>query len=251
MSHTPPAPGASDKFLDHPFDLSIIPEDMEVNDALAQNQALEAVLLARKSDLDEDRCFFEQQPERKPLAYFQRIYEARNVAGAIKLLSKRCQVEYDLPAYRTPSDSKELSWKVERHFVDMMVCVGKEVGLGVVLPNQNVNSFYSVEMNFGKQGKRFRATNVKLGFNPSGRMLWIGYMPCGDNIWIAWKPKHCEEGEEEEKWTPSCLANKHYRITVMLFAFLLKKIGYLDIVVHNSYPDLSSDEDFLAATNLQ
>lgn len=224
---------------------------MEVSDSLAQSQAMEAVLFAGKRDLDEDRGFFEQRSERKPLAYFQGIYEARNIAAAIKLLSKRSQVDYDLPAYRTPSDSDEVSWKVERHFVDMMVCVGREIGLGVTLPNQNVDSFYSVDMDFSKQSKRFRAKNVKLGFNPSGRMLWIGKMPSGDDIWVAWKPKHCEDGEEEEKWTSSCLPNKHYRVSFMFFAFLLKKIGYRDIVVHDRYPDLSSDDDFLAATNLQ
>lgn len=63
MSHIIPA---SDNLLDHPFDLSIVPEDMGVNQgAIAQSQAMGAVLFAQKGDLDEDRCFFqEQQPDK-------------------------------------------------------------------------------------------------------------------------------------------------------------------------------------------
>jgi hypothetical protein len=186
----------------------------------------------------------------KPLSYFRRIYETKNVTVATRLLSRRCRVDYDDPESTTPSDSVDVQWKVERHFIDMMVCVAKDIGFGAVLPNQNVNSLYSIQLDFSKHGKCFRTKKVKLGFNPSGRMLWIGKIPSRDDIWIAWKPKN-DDKDEAEKWDSSCLSKRHYRIMFMLFAYLLKKAGYRDIVVHDCYPDLFDNEAFMGATNLQ
>lgn len=246
-------PAAAQAYLDHPFDLSLIPCDLEHDDALSQTVALKAVIKAQHADADEDASFFEQPVQSLSLGHFRRIYERNDSAAALKLMSRRVHVNFEGEDFVTPSDSGNISWSIDRHFIDMLVCVGKDLGLGAILPNENANSFYNVKLDFTKKGKAFKAKNVTLGFDPAGSMLWVGNMPSADDIWIAWIPRHSSNVHEQsmnDNMESTCLSERHYRITVMFFAFMLRKIVYRDIMVPNPYPDLSCDNAFRAATNL-
>ena len=236
--------------LDCPFDLSIVPGNMKVDDAPSQSIALEAVLLSQKADEDEDARFFEQPVLSTSLNYFKRIYERNDRVAAIKLLTRHLRVDFDKPEFVTPSNSQDITWNVERNFIDMLVFVGKDIGLGAMLPNQRVNSFYTVKVMFTQKKKEFKAKNIKLGFDPAGSMLWIGHMPSSDDIWIAWIPKTEVQPGKKKSSASTCLSERHYRITVMFFAFVLNKIAFRDIVVHDPYPDLSDELSFKSATNL-
>lgn len=236
--------------LEQPFDLGVIPDNLEAEDGLSQSVVLEAVLLAQKGDGEEDARFFEQPVVSASLKYLKGIYESKNTAAALKLLARRVRVDYNRPETVTATNSPNISWTVERHFIDMLVCVGNRIGLGAVLPNQTVNSFYAIKFDFSRKGKEFKAKNVKLGFDPSGSMLWVGNMPpSGDDIWIAWIPQEEEEGVEG-KGLSTCLSERHYRMAVMFFAYVLRKILFRDITVHDQYPDIASAQAFHAATNI-
>lgn len=231
-----------------PFDLSIVPNNLEADDSLSQSIALEAALFAQRPDSDEDARFFEQPVVSTSLHSFRRLYERNDAPNAIKQLTRRFRVDFNSPEFVTPSNSPHISWTVDRHFIDLLVCVGNDLGIGAILPNQSVNSFYSVKLDFSQKTKEFKAKNVKLGFDPSGSMLWIGYMPSADDIWIAWVPK--DDEEVRTSGGSSCLSERHYRIAVMFFAFVLSKIGYRDTAVHTTYPNLADANAFKAATNL-
>ena len=249
---TPPLPNdPSDSLIrDRPFDLSVVPANLQVDDAPSQSVALEAVLLAHKADEDEDACFFEQPVVSTSLNYFKRIYDRNDTVAATKLLTRRLRIDFDNPEFVTPPDSQNVSWNVERHFIDMLVFVGNDIGLGAMLPNQRVNSFYTIKVMFTHKNKEFKAKNIKLGFDPAHSMLWIGHMPSSDDIWIAWIPKTEQQPGTNKTGASTCLSQRHYRITVMFFAFVLNKIAFRDIVVHDPYPDLSDELSFKSATNL-
>lgn len=234
---------------DHPFDLSLIPNNLEATDALCQSIALEAAIFAQKADADEDARFFEQEVAFTSLKYFRDLYDRNDTAAATKLLTHRVRVNFDDGEFITPSNSPNVSWSVDRHFVDMLVFVGKGIGIGAILPNQTVNGFYSITMDFNHQAKEFKAKKVKLGFRSAGSMLWIGKMPSTDDIWIAWIPKS-DKHDQDNGGSSSCLSERHYRITVMFFAFVVSQIGYRDTIIHTPYPDLENANDFKQASNL-
>lgn len=235
--------------LPHPFDLSVIPENLEVDDPLPQSVAQDAVLSMQLGDVDESARFYAQTPTFSTLGSLRRIYERTDKAKASSLLSSRHRVQYDHSDYVTPSNSDNVRWSVDRHYIDMLVCVGRDIGLGAIIPNQVMNSLYSIQLNFRHRSKEFRAKHNRLGFDPTGCMLWIGNMPSSsDDIWIAWAQ---ENSDEEDNTIPSntCLSEQHYRIGIMFFAFVLSKCGYRDVVVHNQYPDISTLDAVNEATN--
>ncbi len=235
--------------LPHPFDLSIVPENLQVEDALPQSAVQDAVFSAQLGDVDESALFYAQTAAPISLGYLRCVFERGEKAKAYSLLLSRHRIQYDHPTYITPPDSLDVSWSVDRHYVDMLLCVGRDIGLGAIVPNQSANSLYSIQIDFRHRFKEFRAKHNRLGFNPTGSMLWIGKMPSADDVWIAWVP---EDRDEEDEVTPSstCLSERHYRIILMFFAFVLNKCGHRDIVVHQKYPDISKHDAIKEATNL-
>jgi len=236
--------------LPHPFDLSIIPENLEVDDALPQSVVQDAVLSTQQGDVDESARFYAQTPSTRSLSYLRQVYEKKDKARASALLSSRHRIKYDHSDYVTPSDSLNVSWSVDRHYVDMLVCVGRDIGLGAIIPNQLINSLYSIQVDFRHRTKEFKAKHNRLGFDPTGSMLWIGKMPSSaDDIWITWVQENTANGDNVIP-SSTCLSEKHYRIIIMFFAYVLSKCGYRDIVVHNKYPDISRRDGVGEATNL-
>ncbi|KAF8326750.1 hypothetical protein F5887DRAFT_1084263 [Amanita rubescens] len=234
--------------LPHPFDLSIVPENLEVDDALPQSVVQDAVLCTQLGDVDESARFYAQTPTRRSLSYLRRVYETRDKAKASSLLSNRHRIQYDHPDYVTPPDSLNVSWSIDRHYVDMLVCVGRRIGLGAIIPNQVMNSLYSIQVDFRNRLKEFKAKHNRLGFNPTGCMLWIGKMPSADDVWIAWVQENSEE-EDNIASSTTCLSERHHRIVIMFFAFVLNKCGHRDIAVHEKYPDITKHSAVNEATN--
>lgn len=237
--------------LNAPFDLAVPPETLLVTDCPGQHAALQAVSCAPDSDTDESSKFFNEPQHSKSLNYFKQLYDNRQSHTARGLLTKRIRVEFRSPAYTTPSDSNTIAWDMNRHYLDMMVCVGKGLGLGALIPNQHANSMYEIHLEFKQRIRNFHTKYARLGFNPRGSMLWIGKTPSSEDIWIAWVPETVIDGEDEDiEEGNTSLAERHYRATVMFFAAMLSAIGYRDIIVSEQYPDLTSQEDFVNASNI-
>jgi hypothetical protein len=251
MSNDNERPAHGGNFLTEPFDLSHTPATMIVEQCPGQNTALLAVTFAPDSDTDEESRFNSQVHQTKSLGYFQRLYEGQRPNTAIDLLSKRTKIDYRSGNYTTESDSTEIAWDLNQHYLDMMVCVGSGLGLGAMIPNQSINSLYQLDLDFGHPVRTFTTKYVELGFNPKNSMLWIGKTPTSEDIWIAWVPTETIEDEEDvDEVKNTRLSEHHYRATVMFFATMLSRIGYRDIIVREMYPDLSSQTEFLAASNI-
>jgi hypothetical protein len=235
--------------LPHPFDLSIVPENLQAEDPLPQSVAQDAVLSAHLGDLEESARFYTQTPTLRSLNYLKRIYERNEKAKAYKLLSSRNRVQYDDLDYITPPDSLDVNWSTDRHYIDMLVCVGREMGLGAIIPNQQMNSLYAIQLDFRNKTKEFKAKHNRLGFDATGSLLWMGKMPSGDDAWIAFVPESYDLEEEDITLSSTRLSERHYRIALMFFAFVLSQCGYRDIVVHVRYPDLEMSNAISEATN--
>jgi hypothetical protein len=168
------------------------------------------------------------------------------------LLSKRMTVDYrSSDDFTTSKDAQNLAWDISQHYLDMMICVGAGLGLGPIIPNQEVNSLYQVDLDFSRRHRAFHAKYCKLGFCPKESMLWIGKTPSTEDIWVAWVPNdESDQNDEEEESGNTILSERHYRATVMFFAKMLSQIPYRDLFVEDDYPDLTDKHDFEMASNI-
>ena len=86
-------------------------------------------------------------------------------------------------------------------------------------------------------------------------MQWIGRSPGSEDVWLGWIPRASFVEGSEDVCVGTCsgntqLSTKHYRMTVMFLAHMLRHIGVQDIVVWDEYPDLDDEKVFENVTNL-
>jgi hypothetical protein len=102
--------------------------------------------------------------------------------------------------------------------------------------------------------RTFSAKFAKLGFDPTGAMLWVGRSPSAEDVWLAWAPTDSLSIDCEDVPPGTCrgstnLSTRHYRMSTMFMASMLKAIGYRDVAVTNPYPELDDEHNVHAATN--
>lgn len=237
-----------------PFNVTLPPENLMADDAPSQIQVLDAAILNRSSNKLKE-SFNLQVPTIKPLVYFQSIHDTRNKLTAIETLRKRYQVDVHGSKLVTSSTSPDLSWSVEQHYIDLFICVGAGLGFRPLIPLAR-NPNFEFTMQLKHPYRVFSAKFAKLGFDPANAMLWIGRSPSSEDVWIAWVPQgglaiDCPIVEPGTSSGPTPLNTKNYKVTVMMMAHMLKVIGYGDITVDQSYPELSDgNDDFTYATNV-
>ena len=84
-------------------------------------------------------------------------------------------------------------WDIPSHFIDMLVVVSRGIGLGTLLPNSGSDLDWEFKLDMSKNCFRdFTVARAKLGFNPSGRMLWVGTTTMSEDVWIALVPNTFE-----------------------------------------------------------
>ena len=237
--------------LDHPFDLAHAPPQLEESECPAlQSDLLEAAITS--SDFNplatsaED--FFNQQCTSRPLAYFRNIYETDNRQSAIDLLTKRNKINWVNSNYHISNKDTRLVWSNPNHYVDLLVCVARDIGLGILLPNERDHTF-TFEFDFTSPYRQFSAKFAKLGFDAKSSFLWVGRSTSHDDVFIAWAPinslttgvgEQVEVGLSTGKTT---LSQRHYRITVMFFAFVLNELGERGIWLVEPYPNIEEDNE--------
>ena len=93
----------------------------------------------------------------------------------------------------------------------MLVVVSRGIGLGTLLPNSGSDLDWEFKLDMSKNRFcDFTVARAKLGFNPSGRMLWVGTTTMSEDVWIALVPNTFETDaasmleELEDKGTKKC-----------------------------------------------
>jgi hypothetical protein len=244
----------ADSLLEVPFDVTLLPEKLQVQDAADQNLALQAALFAPPSDAHDTESFADQPRMSKPLRFFQRLYEQKQEHTAINMLSKRVEIDLRMSDMRVSPQSPDIAWNPDATFMDLRICVGNGLGLGAVLPNQNVDHNFEIRVNLKQAYRTFSPKFAKLGFDPTGCMLWIGRSPASEDVWLAWAPKvslptACEDVPAGTCTGSTQMSRRHHRMAAMFMALMLKRIAYRDVTVSNNYPDLERDETFDWPTN--
>jgi hypothetical protein len=163
-----------------PFDISLPAPTLRADDAPSQEVAHTAALCAATGGIDHGDKFNEAGVIRKPLGYFKCVYKTKNTGVALELIHKQTQGDLGSSDMVTGSDSSELSWNTDRHYIDLMICVPVGLGLAALLPNQaRLHNTLDLKQPY----RTFSAKFSKLGFDPTGTMLWIGRSHSSEDVW--------------------------------------------------------------------
>ena len=237
------------------FDVAALPSGLQAEDGLAQEVTSQVACLQDALQQEETDRFHSQIRKRRPLSFFADVYNTKDSARSLKTLTQRTEISLNGSEYVTDHMDSSLAWTVDSHYLDLHICVGDGLGLAAMLPNIGTHHALEFRLELRYQTRRFQAKYAKLGFNPTHCMLWIGRSSLGEDAWLAWVPANDGEENEENVGLGSgkedtTLSEKQYRMTVMFLALMLERIGYRDINVTDSYPDLDNGMEFKFATNL-
>ena len=247
-------PYEDDQAIQPHFDVAHAPAHMVADDGPDQNITLIAALEASAAIEDQTSRFHHQIKEPRNLDYFAKLYERKDKQAALHLLTRRREIILEGSKHLTEHNDENIAWRVDSHYLDMFICVGRGLGLAAMLPNIAIHHSLEFRLVLGMRLRRFSAKYAKLGFDATNCMLWIGRSSSGEDTWLAWVPNDCLGAAAEDVPAGSgkedtIMSEKHYRIAVMFLADMLRRIGHRDITVTVPYPDLEDDADFACATN--
>ena len=237
------------------FDVAATPSQLQAEDGLPQSVTLEVACLKNALDKEQVERFHSQSKKRRPLSYFADVYAHQDTYRALQTFTRRTEINLEGSEYVTEHTDNSVAWAVESHFLDMQICVGDGLGLAAMLPNVGMHHALEFRLDLRYRSRRFQAKHAKLGFDPTHRMLWVGRSSSGEDAWLAWVPRDDDADNDAEVGVGSgkedtVLTEKHYRMTVMFLAEMLKRIGHRDIIVTDQYPSLVDDQEYKYATNL-
>jgi hypothetical protein len=243
--------------LEHPFDVALAAPELEETECPAlQSDLLEAALttsLYNQRRLT-DAEFFNQECRTYSLANMQKIYDRNDKPSAIQLLSKRHKIDWVTSQFHISNQNPLVVWSNPDHYIDMLVFVSRDIGLSILLPNERDIAF-TFQFDFTNRQRQFSAKFAKLGFDAKSSFLWVGKSNSHDDVFVAWAPidSLVENGEEVEVGLSTGkteLSLKHYRITIMFFAFVMSKLeDTRGLWIEETYPDLDNKDEFEYATN--
>jgi hypothetical protein len=250
--------------LESPFDIALLPPNFGTEDAPTQDIALASALMASDRLVrqeDNNYGFFDERPKSIALSKLEKWYSEGRSMIAIASLDGRKHISFD-GSHTVSADDPDLAWIAEQSFLDLMVCVGRGLGLGAVIPNLQVHHSFSFKLDLSKPYRQFTAKHVQLGFDPKGSMLWIGRLPSGEDVWLAFVTRESQEDSDTEGIdtmrpdhagkgaVSTALSILQQRRAIMFLAKAIHEIQYLDITLDDEYPDVQDDADYRFATNV-
>jgi len=115
-------------------------------------------------------------------------------------------VDFQGSQHVTPNTDNQIAWNLDKHFLDMMVCIGKGLGLDAMVPNMEIDHTYKFGLDLEWPYWNFSAKFVKLGFDPIGSMLFLRCSRSED-VWLAWIPQDgmdCDDSKVDNMPARTC-----------------------------------------------
>jgi hypothetical protein len=165
------------------------------------------------------------------------------------------EITFNDDTHSTELDDRELGWLTENSYLDLMICVGRGLGLGAVILNLQTHHNWELKLDLTRGYKQFTAMQVPLGFNPEGCMMWMGCSPASKDVWLAFVPANFEDDSGEDEGTGhkkkiSMILSSAQQCVVMFLAKMLSDLGYWDIHVSDVYPNIEDKYKYKEATNI-
>lgn len=145
--------------------------------------------------------------------------------------------------------------------MDYKLGLSAECGLDAALPNLNIEEVlndpaWTFTLKTSCRYWDYRGDREVLGFDPSGRMLYLGKTPAHEDVWIVLAPDECVGPDAEMQAvgkadSPARMDRQSANVMWAFLAYLFSRIRYSDFARRpGHYPDISSERTLALSTDI-
>ncbi|KAF8120871.1 hypothetical protein EV363DRAFT_1458526 [Boletus edulis] len=245
---------------DAPYDATEVPIRLSANDAPHQRD-VEAAIYDHGMDLTRAQhvALFNDAPiTNTSFRSLRRLYERKDVLGALRLLSGRHRLELD-PNLIVDTSEPQIVPSVGPHFLDLVMYVGDRRGLDAALPYDRADHTWSCRINFSGIHRLWPDSKAtRLPFDHHGRLMSVGTRK-EEQVWIAMVPNEWLVPDHPFNatgvWprlpeTTSAMSHKHALMLVMFFAHAFDVMQFRDFTCRQQYPQMLTRREVNNATDI-
>jgi hypothetical protein len=244
----------NERLQDIPFCLEDIPEFLTTDDPVDQDELICHLYHAHDPNQTFENSFETLPINRLKLTDLERRYKQKMASQAILSLRTRTQVVLDPHSIYRP-DSNHIQLSCNNHYLDFFMAVSAKMGLGAVMPGVNVDHTWTLKLDLTQRYRQWRTNYGKLGFDSTGRMLYIGQKG-EESVWFTFAPLAFMQNDTagvsagQQARTDSTLKMLRFRRFMMFLNYCLHKMAFEDLTVSTLFPDVTSVESANRHSNI-
>lgn len=196
------------------------------------------VLFSGQSDMDDAIGNFHNLTPRKiALSQMRRLHSTKAIIKPMAMLSARNKIVID-PEFITDPLDPNLAWFLNKVYLDFYLAVPRDIGFATILPySEDAGVGYTFDLHLHQPHRKWKVKHGDIGFNPTGRMLYIGR--CRDEeVWFAAAPLGFgDEVGDIGPFGDSRMSTTHYHMWLVYFALTLSHANATDVWVDNTRTD--------------
>jgi hypothetical protein len=187
-------------------------------------------------------------------------YKKKNHFSAASDIKDPHYVEIDdsfvVPTSRqTHSSNDFVKMSISDDRLDFLQIVGRYVGLGAIIPNNDVDLSWSFSMKLKNSHMQYNATkHGDLGFDPAGRMINLGWQQ-NMSVWIVIAPDEFMYGEVPRTEPGACsgpihVTTKQRKRFFLFLAMCMARASISNIYCRDPHACVDTDGKFESSTNI-
>ena len=210
------------------MDIDDVQAGLLVSDPLDQDDVQLGMYQGVTTGSAEEIPFETLRSQKIRLSRLRRYHEMNHEIKAQGLLTGRTAIDVD-PEYIIKTSSGDVLCDMADNYLDYVCTVGNSIGLWAAIPNVAHDFTFVFTLDLSLPIREFPTKHGQIGFDTSGRMLFIGKSRSED-VFLALAPKTFIAGLDKECPAGSSsgdtrLSKAHYRCVAMAFAKGLSKLN--------------------------
>jgi hypothetical protein len=222
------------------FDLDN-PQSEEAYGSVNQGLITGAMIGTNAGSRIPERNRYYQKPEQLlKLSQLQGLYNRREGGKAFRLLKTKYRLDVD-PSFYEDGTSQHFAYRTAGHHIDFSLKVPDRIGFDVILPppSINVNTTWCFHLNLLGSARPFLNHRGDLGFDPTGRMLFVGTHD-HDNIFLAMAPRSFLDGDDDPialgtQSESTQMTRTHIRMATCIILWAMGRIPNKDYSTRDNY----------------
>ncbi|TFK59557.1 hypothetical protein BDN72DRAFT_905733 [Pluteus cervinus] len=228
-------------------DLADVPEEVCADVHPAQAEVMDIIAQEASTDLSNGRSWDSLTVHPIRLSMLRDMYLQKDQEHAVELLKRRSEVKID-PQFKVDSESGDLVWRINRHYLDYFCVSSDRIGLDACLPNGVPSPGYQVLIDCNPNAN-FTARYGHLGFDPTGGMFYLGSAPSGE-LWLGMRKRltsELEKGPSLQDIKEPKVNRDRWQYLYMFVSYCLSQIPNSTIRVQHQYG--GADEDWWSGSS--
>ncbi|KAI6038200.1 hypothetical protein EDC04DRAFT_2896706 [Pisolithus marmoratus] len=226
-----------------------IPDALGADDGTTQEDLRWAISYEHIETTTMVQNFHKSLKHEVALSKLRTIFETGASQKAISRLMRRQSIKVD-DMFLHDHDDANLAWRAMDHHLDLVILVTEAVGLHAILPTVDSDPTYTFKLDLHHPQRQWRAKHVDLGFDPSGRMMYLG-THYQEEVWMAMVPRsfvavrqwgidNRRDNMAHIEAVTTAVTPNQFCMMVSFLAKQLQSIGFKDIYMREEYPRILS-----------